>query len=222
MKFKDNSTLGVERDTRVDESKLLCRRLARKFHPDVSDEPDAEEPFKAFVAVHGSFADSSVEGAQSDPGPAGELAARSARARPVPGDRTATPRASVGEKCRGEDVNSESLKGCGTARSSARSISRSIASAMCRSADSTPRDFRNQPHSRSACDRNAVHASDFPSSQFVDEKKHVDNWPQVPNCTNAPSMIDMARSGDWGIGRPSSRRPFERASDRTAGTKGNR
>lgn len=47
MEFKDYyRTMGVSRDARADEIKRSYRRLARKFHPDVSDEPDAEERFK--------------------------------------------------------------------------------------------------------------------------------------------------------------------------------
>ena len=47
MKFKDYySTLGVARDASQDEIKQAYRRLARKYHPDVSKEPDAEARFK--------------------------------------------------------------------------------------------------------------------------------------------------------------------------------
>ena len=47
MEFKDYyRTMGVSRDAKADEIKRSYRRLARKFHPDVSDEPDAEERFK--------------------------------------------------------------------------------------------------------------------------------------------------------------------------------
>ncbi len=47
MQFKDYyHTLGVARDAKPDEIKRAYRRLARKFHPDVSKEPDAEERFK--------------------------------------------------------------------------------------------------------------------------------------------------------------------------------
>lgn len=47
MEFKDYyKILGVARDASQDEIKRAYRRLARKYHPDVSDEPDAEERFK--------------------------------------------------------------------------------------------------------------------------------------------------------------------------------
>lgn len=38
--------MGVARDASQDEIKRVYRRLARKFHPDVSKEPNAEEKFK--------------------------------------------------------------------------------------------------------------------------------------------------------------------------------
>jgi curved DNA-binding protein len=47
MKYKDYySILGVERGAPEDAVKKAYRRLARKYHPDVSKEPDAEERFK--------------------------------------------------------------------------------------------------------------------------------------------------------------------------------
>lgn len=47
MKFKDYyETLGVARDASAEDIKLSYRKLARKFHPDVSKEPDAEARFK--------------------------------------------------------------------------------------------------------------------------------------------------------------------------------
>ena len=47
MQFKDYyRTLDVGRDASPDAIKQAYRRLARRFHPDVSSEPDAEERFK--------------------------------------------------------------------------------------------------------------------------------------------------------------------------------
>jgi curved DNA-binding protein len=47
VKFKDYyETIGVPRDASPDDIKRAYRRLARKYHPDVSKEKDAEERFK--------------------------------------------------------------------------------------------------------------------------------------------------------------------------------
>ncbi|MBU0965480.1 MAG: DnaJ domain-containing protein [Proteobacteria bacterium] len=47
MEYKDYyKTLGVERDAGQDEIKRAYRKLARKFHPDVNKDADAEKHFK--------------------------------------------------------------------------------------------------------------------------------------------------------------------------------
>ena len=38
--------MGIERSASQDEIKRAYRKLARKYHPDVSKEPDAEKRFK--------------------------------------------------------------------------------------------------------------------------------------------------------------------------------
>ena len=47
MRYKDYyAVMGVDRDASQDEIKRSYRKLARKYHPDVSSEPDAESRFK--------------------------------------------------------------------------------------------------------------------------------------------------------------------------------
>ena len=47
MEFKDYyEVMGVTRDASADDIKRAYRRLARKYHPDVSKEPEAEARFK--------------------------------------------------------------------------------------------------------------------------------------------------------------------------------
>ena len=47
MEFRDYyEIMGVARDATQDDIKRAYRKLARKYHPDVSDDPKAEEHFK--------------------------------------------------------------------------------------------------------------------------------------------------------------------------------
>ena len=47
MEYKDYyKVLGVARTANADEIKRAYRKLARRYHPDVSKEPQAEEKFK--------------------------------------------------------------------------------------------------------------------------------------------------------------------------------
>ncbi|WP_147652364.1 DnaJ C-terminal domain-containing protein [Vulcaniibacterium gelatinicum] len=58
MEFKDYyATLGVEPSAGEAEIKSAYRRLARKYHPDVSKEPGAEEKFKAVNEAYEALRD---------------------------------------------------------------------------------------------------------------------------------------------------------------------
>ena len=47
MQFRDYyEIMGVDRDATQDEIKRAYRKLARKYHPDISKAPDAEDKFK--------------------------------------------------------------------------------------------------------------------------------------------------------------------------------
>jgi curved DNA-binding protein len=58
MEFKDYyAALGVAHEAPQDEIKRAYRKLARKYHPDVSKEPDAEARFKEVAEAHEALID---------------------------------------------------------------------------------------------------------------------------------------------------------------------
>jgi curved DNA-binding protein len=58
MKYKDYyAILGVKRDATADQIKTSYRKLARKYHPDVSKEKDAEEKFKEVSEAYEALKD---------------------------------------------------------------------------------------------------------------------------------------------------------------------
>jgi len=58
MEFKDYyKQLGVKRDAGTDEIKRAYRKLARKYHPDVSKEPNAEARFKEISEAYEALSD---------------------------------------------------------------------------------------------------------------------------------------------------------------------
>jgi curved DNA-binding protein len=58
MEYKDYyATLGVKRDASAEEIKKAYRKLAHKYHPDVSKEGDAEERFKDVAQAYETLKD---------------------------------------------------------------------------------------------------------------------------------------------------------------------
>ncbi|GAB4176742.1 MAG: DnaJ C-terminal domain-containing protein [Wenzhouxiangellaceae bacterium] len=89
MEFKDYyAVMGVKPDASQDEIKRAYRRLARKYHPDVSKEADAEERFKEIGEAYEVLKDPEKR-AQYDQLRSGGFGGRSWRAgeefRPPPG-----------------------------------------------------------------------------------------------------------------------------------------
>lgn len=64
-------TLGVGRDASDDEIKKAYRKLAMKYHPDRSDEPDAEERFKEISEAYAVLSDPDKRAAYDRYGKAG-------------------------------------------------------------------------------------------------------------------------------------------------------
>src|SRR5881275_999780 len=58
MKYKDYyASLGVDRNASEDDIKKAYRKLARKYHPDVSKEANAEERFKELSEAYETLRD---------------------------------------------------------------------------------------------------------------------------------------------------------------------
>jgi curved DNA-binding protein len=69
MEFKDYyAALGVERAATQDEIKRAYRKLARKYHPDVSKEADAEARFKEVAEAYEALNDPEKRAAYDDVG----------------------------------------------------------------------------------------------------------------------------------------------------------
>jgi len=67
MEFKDYyKVLGVPEDASQDDIRKNYRRLARKYHPDVSKEPDAEERFKEVGEAYEALRDEKRRKAYDD------------------------------------------------------------------------------------------------------------------------------------------------------------
>ena len=70
MQFKDYyEIMGLKRDATQDEIKRTYRKLARKYHPDVSKEPDAETRFKELGEAYEVLKDPEKRAAYDQLGP---------------------------------------------------------------------------------------------------------------------------------------------------------
>jgi curved DNA-binding protein len=69
MEFKDYyAALGLQRSADPDEIKRAYRKLARKYHPDVSKEPDGEARFKNVAEAYEVLSDTQRRAAYDDAG----------------------------------------------------------------------------------------------------------------------------------------------------------
>ncbi len=78
-------TLGIKRDASADDIKRAYRKLARKYHPDVSSEADAEDRFKDVSEAYEVLRDPEKRAAY-DQIPPGGYATGSGQSGPSPGD----------------------------------------------------------------------------------------------------------------------------------------
>ncbi len=70
MEYKDYyKTLGIDRTATAEELKRVYRKLARKYHPDVSKEKNAEEKFKAVQEAYEVLKDPEKRGLYDQLGP---------------------------------------------------------------------------------------------------------------------------------------------------------
>jgi len=110
MDFKDYyQALGVERNATQDVIKRAYRKLARKYHPDVSKEPDAENRFKAVAEAHEALIDPERRAAYDDLARRREQAqARGQAFDPAPGwpgDYEFSGRGAEGRSAGGDDAD---------------------------------------------------------------------------------------------------------------------
>ena len=99
MQFKDYyATLGVAREASQDEIKQAYRKLARKYHPDVSKEADAEVRFKEIGEANEVLKDPEKRAAYDQAGSEGS--ARAQDFQPPPGGMRASSSAAAVTKRR--------------------------------------------------------------------------------------------------------------------------